>query len=569
MFHSFYTVVFLSIFTAVMKGPKSFNVENDFCFTKEDCYEYNLPTFFISLKASSWLEEEILAEKIVSLNSCVIQDAETGLSVITQGFTKLQNIDELPDSLTDFAKHVLTHYKRPAVKKRFQHHFETTFDHYSVQNSKIQATNSLLKESYRIHTSLGTVTADEIIGCGTSYHSDDSQKSEDYHPQRSRNYTVDKICEDPGSPQDSILMSQLREFRHRSVELSKIDVNQISDLRLLSLDFIYLFSEEIDKSVTKYLGTEGHLSHVPEFACDRPKDIDPVTFNWCMKLANFRFNDNNNKWMELQKTTIAMLNEAITNYDKPVVQVANLLHTVSVPIFPSTSGHCHTDTQAFFNFNCRAPRLLINPNESKVEDTHIHNFVSYIIKLVFGIEDILKHEWANGRLHSEKTGKFKPDYVAYVRTRSTRHDLTIAEVKPTESSSRKPPSDLVKLGQQMKLMLNNLVSYKIPNPVVCGILVEGKKCSLYKMDIVGPAFYRMVHVVSFSLCTNKSEVSLIPNMFMWMSCLKDITIETAKQIEQTEIARAKGKGKRKLDDFIPESWVRRGSCAYKYSKTIQ
>lgn len=77
-------------------------------------------------------------------------------------------------------------------------------------------------------------------------------------------------------------------------------------------------------------------------------------------------------------------------------------------------------------------------------------------------------------MHSEKTGKFKPDYVAYVRTRSTRHDLTIAEVKPTESSSRKPPSDLVKLGQQMKLMLNNLVSYKIPNPVVCGILVEGK-----------------------------------------------------------------------------------------------
>jgi hypothetical protein len=32
---------------------------------------------------------------------------------------------------------------------------------------------------------------------------------------------------------------------------------------------------------------------------------------------------------------------------------------------------------------------------------------------------------------------------------------------------------MVKIGQEMKIMLNNLVSEHIPSPVVCGILVEG------------------------------------------------------------------------------------------------
>jgi hypothetical protein len=95
--------------------------------------------------------------------------------------------------------------------------------------------------------------------------------------------------------------------------------------------------------------------------------------------------------MELQKATIAMLGEAITKYDKTVVQIANLLHTVSVSIFVISLGHCHI--YAYPLLFCRTPRLLINSNKSKVEDTHIHNFVSYIIKLVFGIEDILDHQW--------------------------------------------------------------------------------------------------------------------------------------------------------------------------------
>ncbi|KAG1057487.1 hypothetical protein G6F43_000686 [Rhizopus delemar] len=162
-------------------------------------------------------------------------------------------------------------------------------------------------------------------------------------------------------------------------------------------------------------------------------------------------------------------------------------------------------------------------------------------------------------------GKFKPDYIAYVKTRSTRYDPTIAKVKPTSANPGKPPSDLVKLGQQMKVMLNNLISYKISSSVVCGILVEGKDCSLYKMDIIGQSFYRMVLVASFPLCTTLSKLCLVPNMSLCMIYLKDITIDTAKKVEKSELTKAKGQ--RKLENVVPESWMRHVTCTFKCKKT--
>lgn len=103
---------------------------------------------------------------------------------------------------------MLTHYKRPATKQRFQNHHKTALedlDRHSVENAREQSTNNILKESYRIHNSLSTVTADNIIESVASskgkdieegYESDGSCKSEDYHPRRTRNYSVDTVCED-------------------------------------------------------------------------------------------------------------------------------------------------------------------------------------------------------------------------------------------------------------------------------------------------------------------------------------------------------------------------------------
>ncbi|ORE10872.1 hypothetical protein BCV72DRAFT_198731, partial [Rhizopus microsporus var. microsporus] len=124
------------------------------------------------------------------------------------------------------------------------------------------------------------------------------------------------------------------------------------------------------------------------------------------------------------------------------------------------------------------PHLLLATNELSAKDIFVHTVFSYAIKSVFGAEEILKHQWANRRLsqqNEENLVKLKPGYAAYIKIRNTRYDIAIAEVKPTSNRSSKLPSNLVKLGQQMKIMVNNLVNDHVPVPVVCGILVEGKQ----------------------------------------------------------------------------------------------
>ncbi|KAI7861271.1 hypothetical protein BDF14DRAFT_2000049 [Spinellus fusiger] len=488
-----------------MKAPHKFGVSNDLSFDKEECDKLSIPTIFISLKTSSWLDEEELAKRIVYSSVGTIKNADMGLSLLIQELKKLKSIQDIPIPTKAFT------------------------------------VNKMLLENYKIHAGLGATTADNIIEAAIliqekdieEYESEGSCKSEDCHPQRTKEYNAD----------DTPMLKELRAFRCRSVELTKDNMNQVSDLRLLSLDFIYLFSENIKNSVTKYLGTEAHFSSIPTFESKKCKDIDPIVFKWCMELTNFNFEDNNNKWMELQRTTINILSEAMMKNDKTLLQIANMLHTV-------------------------APRLLISSNELNFEDTFVHTIVSYIIKLIFGIENMLMHQWANGRLNplNKDIRKFKPDYIAYIKTRSTRHDITVAEFKPVGTHSGKPPSDLVKLGQQMKTMLNDLISHKVGNPVVCGILVQGKVCSLYKMDLIAPRFYRMILLASFSLCTSSSELCLIPNTFLWIAQLKDITVDTAKKVEKGELAKAKGK--REFEEVIPTSWVHNGTCIYtKVKKT--
>ncbi|KAG2228557.1 hypothetical protein INT48_002098 [Thamnidium elegans] len=170
----------------------------------------------------------------------------------------------------------------------------------------------MIKVNYKIHGSLAAKMADGILeAAGVSDHKeddgnelDDSCTSEKYYPKHSRKYGVCVSNDDDNqSSSNNSVMKELKEFRRRSIELTKNYANQVSDLRLLSLDCIYLFSEDTEDSISKYLGIEYHI----------------ILFN---------FNDSNNKWMELQAATINMMSEAINTDDKAIVEIANMLHSM-------------------------------------------------------------------------------------------------------------------------------------------------------------------------------------------------------------------------------------------------
>ncbi|KAI9259227.1 hypothetical protein EDC94DRAFT_675218 [Helicostylum pulchrum] len=69
--------------------------------------------------------------------------------------------------------------------------------------------------------------------------------------------------------------------------------------------------------------------------------------------------------------------------------------------------------------------------------------------------------------------------------------------------------------------------------------------------IILPSTSSMVLLASFSLCTTSSELCLIPNMFLWISHLKDITVTTARNVESCELAKAKGKRNWKMLSLSP------------------
>ncbi|KAI8076948.1 hypothetical protein BDF21DRAFT_473616 [Thamnidium elegans] len=189
-----------------MKGPTTFHVENDFSFSKEDCYNIILVRgrkigVGSDLEAFSHYPADgsfaVLAfqpsKEIVHSNVGAVKDIDGELGSVIQGFKDLQDVEELPESLINFAKYVLTHYKKPASKQRLQNHLVNALDRYKIENTRNQVTNNILKESYRIHDNLSIVTVDNIIERATSskgkyieegYESDSSRKSEDYH-QRS------------------------------------------------------------------------------------------------------------------------------------------------------------------------------------------------------------------------------------------------------------------------------------------------------------------------------------------------------------------------------------------------
>ncbi|KAG1373432.1 hypothetical protein G6F61_010186 [Rhizopus arrhizus] len=118
------------------------------------------------------------------------------------------------------------------------------------------------------------------------------------------------------------------------------------------------------------------------------------------------------------------------------------------------------------------------PN-SEIEDSFVHNFISNLFENVFQTESILSTAWANGQLGGKRKNEedeqshFKPAYAVFVKQRSLRLDLSCAEAKSPVNTAIFPKSDLVKIGQEMKWMLNKIIREGVEMPVVGGVPATG------------------------------------------------------------------------------------------------
>ncbi|CAO3682352.1 unnamed protein product [Rhizopus stolonifer] len=128
-----------------------------------------------------------------------------------------------------------------------------------------------------------------------------------------------------------------------------------------------------------------------------------------------------------------------------------------------------------------------------------------------------KYEWLTYHLLPHPTHPINqtmvPDFVLYVDPISTMNfELFLVEVKRLGNYSNGSfEKDLVKLGKEMQIALNKLVLHKVNNPVVVGLLIEGTKAVVFRMDLAYNGQYRMVELSRFHfLCNYVDDIWLVP-----------------------------------------------------------
>ncbi|CAO3654325.1 unnamed protein product [Cunninghamella echinulata] len=337
---------------------------------------------------------------------------------------------------------------------------------------------------------------DEVVNIDDDIYDDeynlDSFTSDDYHPNRTNEYIIDSISPWVDSDikwmiDDVDISNQLKEIKKATIAISSN--NNLSDNRILILNSIYVFSNDINNSVTKYMGKDIHkkVQHSLENLMKDGKDSIPNEIPlWVFQLSQL----NNKSFIDAKKECTKILNESISSDDGLSFLAASIL----------------------FNL---VPKLVHIPDEAKnAEDTFVHLFITDMIEHIFMTNDLLHQEWANGYISSSTNKKsFKPDWVCYIKPWINRYDLVICEVKAPGKKNYGIYSDFTKLGFEMKTLINNLVSSGVNSPKSFGILVEGYVLRTFIMDIKCPSVYRMVELNRIRIPDSLSSLSLFTNFF--------------------------------------------------------
>lgn len=140
-----------------------------------------------------------------------------------------------------------------------------------------------------------------------------------------------------------------------------------------------------------------------------------------------------------------------------------------------------------------------------------------------------------GKFGNNNPKAYKPDFQGYNLSGNAKCIVLIAEFKPLDQNSY-VESDLLKLGKQVKLTLNKVVSDGVVRPKVCGVLCESSNLSTYVMDLASPQVYRMINVTKVKLFVNLSQISLLPRLIAHLMRLKNIALETALKIETAVVS---------------------------------
>ncbi|KAI9004915.1 hypothetical protein CLU79DRAFT_782039 [Phycomyces nitens] len=179
--------------------------------------------------------------------------------------------------------------------------------------------------------------------------------------------------------------------------------------------------------------------------------------------------------------------------------------------------------------------LSLTKNKDNESNLIVETLRPFIVNCIISRCKDVKFEWMTYRLVSyiKDRGLMIPDLVLYLNPLSTiNFELLMIEVKKHGNfGNGNLEKDLVKLGKEMQLALDKLAIFKVKDPVVVGLLVEGIEITSYKMDLKYNGQYRMIEMGQFyAVRDNLVDVMLVPSIIQRMNQVQQIIEEMSIKV---------------------------------------
>ncbi|KAI8148540.1 hypothetical protein BJV82DRAFT_663904 [Fennellomyces sp. T-0311] len=202
--------------------------------------------------------------------------------------------------------------------------------------------------------------------------------------------------------------------------------------------------------------------------------------------------------------------------------------------------------------------IVANPTQLKLigsireggEDTYIHDVLAPLLDITFAFNTALGHFRAKISLDKAHQ-QYKTDYGVYANGLSKKCVVLVAEFKPREGRQRQE-SDFIKIGKEMRTMLNRLIMIYVHNPVVCGNLVGGNRISTFKMELKASQIYAMVQLSDLPLIRNSDDLNLIPLLVAKLQQVKEYSLQTAQKVQA--LSKLIRQGHTSVSS-VPTSWI--------------
>ncbi|KAI8146886.1 hypothetical protein BJV82DRAFT_596837 [Fennellomyces sp. T-0311] len=122
---------------------------------------------------------------------------------------------------------------------------------------------------------------------------------------------------------------------------------------------------------------------------------------------------------------------------------------------------------------------------------------------------------AYGSKRTKKNGGFSDLSVNFECGMMPSQGLLIVEIKPPHKVKNGSRPDLVKLGNEMKDALDKMVKDGIDDKeiTVIGVLIEGFRCTIFVMDLMYQATYRLIPLSIFYLPRDRHDFDCLGNTF--------------------------------------------------------